>query len=191
MKLSLIFNFQLLFCFQVVQQIHKQKKTKTKKPWQYFNVRYLNSNRITSIQNTTLIHSQTFQALYTENFHVGNIYSIITSTFCASQSTKSAVLKYFLLCLISGTESLSINLKKKKIMMEIKFYSQVTASADTCLFCTSRDSMFENCWTTNMWSCRLKVFINRKLFLDKLWKKSAIFILVSRLCQLWRSISLC
>lgn len=191
MKLSLIFNFQLLFCFQVVQQIHKQKKTKTNKPWQYFNVRYLNSNRITSIQNTTLIHSQTFQALYTENFHVVNIYSIITSKFCASQSTKSAVLKYFLLCLISGTESLSINLKKKKIMMEIKFYSQVTASADTCLFCTSRDSMFENCWTTNMWSCRLKVFINRKLFLDKLWKKSAIFILVSRLCQLWRSISLC
>lgn len=190
MKLSLIFNFQLLFCFQVVQQIHKQKKTKTNKPWQYFNVRYLNSNRITSIQNTTLIHLQTFQALYTENFHVVNIYSIITSKFCASQSTKSAVLKYFLLCLISGTESLSINLKKK-IMMEIKFYSQVTASADTCLFCTSRDSMFENCWTTNMWSCRLKVFINRKLFLDKLWKKSAIFILVSRLCQLWRSISLC
>lgn len=191
MKLSLIFNFQRLFCFQVVQQIHKQKKTKTNKPWQYFNVRYLNSNRITSIQNTTLIHSQTFQALYTVNFHVVNIYSIITSKFCASQSTKSAVLKYFLLCLISGTESLSINLKKKKIMMEIKFYSQVTASADTCLFCTSRDSMFENCWTTNMWSCRLKVFINRKLFLDKLWKKSAIFILVSRLCQLWRSISLC
>lgn len=191
MKLSLIFNFQLLFCFQVVEKIHKQKKTKTNKPWQYFNVRYLNSNRITSIQNTTLIHSQTFQALYTENFHVVNIYSIITSKFCASQSTKSAVLKYFLLCLISGTESLSINLKKKKIMMEIKFYSQVTASADTCLFCTSRDSMFENCWTTNMWSCRLKVFINRKLFLDKLWKKSAIFILVSRLCQLWRSISLC
>lgn len=191
MKLSLIFNFQLLFCFQVVEKIHKQKKTKTNKPWQYFNVRYLNSNRITSIQNTTLIHLQTFQALYTENFHVVNIYSIITSKFCASQSTKSAVLKYFLLCLISGTESLSINLKKKKIMMEIKFYSQVTASADTCLFCTSRDSMFENCWTTNMWSCRLKVFINRKLFLDKLWKKSAIFILVSRLCQLWRSISLC
>lgn len=191
MKLSLIFNFQRLFCFQVVQQIHKQKKTKTNKPWQYFNVRYLNSNRITSIQNTTLIHSQTFQALYTENFHLVNIYSIITSKFCASQSTKSAVLKYFLLCLISGTESLSINLKKKKIMMESKFYSQVTASADTCLFCTSRDSMFENCWTTNMWSCRLKVFINRKLFLDKLWKKSAIFILVSRLCQLWRRISLC
>lgn len=191
MKLSLIFNFQLLFCFQVVEKIHKQKKTKTNKPWQYFNVRYLNSNRITSIQNTTLIHSQTFQALYTENFHVVNIYSIITSKFCASQSTKSAVLKYFLLCLISGTESLSINLKKKKKMMEIKFYSQVTASADTCLFCTSRDSMFENCWTTNMWSCRLKVFINRKLFLDKLWKKSAIFTLVSRLCQLWRSISLC
>lgn len=190
MKLSLIFNFQRLFCFQVVEKIHKQKKTKTKKPWQYFNVRYLNSNRITSIQNTTLIHSQTFQALYKENFHVVNIYSIITSKFCASQSTKSAVLKYFLLCLISGTESLSINLKKK-IMMEIKFYSQVTASADTCLFCTSRDSMFENCWTTNMWSCRLKVFINRKLFLDKLWKKSAIFTLVSRLCQLWRSISLC
>lgn len=55
---------------------------------------------------------QTCQALYTVNFHVVNIYSIITSKFCASQSTKSAVLKYFLLCLISGTESLSINLKK-------------------------------------------------------------------------------
>lgn len=57
-------------------------------------------------------------------------------------------------------------------MMEIKFYSQVTASADTCLFCTSRDSMFENCWTTNMW---IKGFYQQEAVFGQTMKKISHF----------------
>lgn len=143
-SVKLIVYFQLLFFFQ---EVHKYTNISNK--YNNFILRYLNS------QNTDFTQFQ----LNDDKFNYFKLSGTVKTVQCTITSKcsgfESVVLKPLLQCLTQQLNHFELFLDNKS--KEVKFYCQVRASADPCLYSTCRDLTFENGYTTKRLNYRLQV----------------------------------